>query len=37
MLAKFTRLFPLWAVLLAVAAYSTPTTFIGIGPTSARC
>ena len=32
MLAKFTRLFPLWAVLLAVAAYSTPTTFTGIGP-----
>ncbi len=32
MLAKITRLFPLWAVLLAVAAYYTPTTFTAIGP-----
>ncbi len=32
MLASFTRLFPLWAVLLSVAAYYTPATFLGIGP-----
>jgi len=32
MLAKITRLFPLWAVLLAVAAYYTPNTFTPIGP-----
>ncbi|MFK8259219.1 ketopantoate/pantoate/pantothenate transporter PanS [Erwinia sp. AnSW2-5] len=32
MLATFTRLFPLWAVLLSVAAYYTPTTFTGMGP-----
>ena len=32
MLALLTRLFPLWAVLLAAAAYATPTTFTGIGP-----
>ncbi len=32
MLAKLTRLFPLWAVLLSVAAYYSPSTFIGIGP-----
>ncbi|HDL7751705.1 ketopantoate/pantoate/pantothenate transporter PanS [Yersinia enterocolitica] len=32
MLAKITRLFPLWALLLSVAAYFRPTTFIGIGP-----
>lgn len=37
MLALFTRLFPLWAILLSVAAYYTPTTFTGISPTSARC
>ncbi|MBE5253363.1 ketopantoate/pantoate/pantothenate transporter PanS [Mixta mediterraneensis] len=32
MLATLTRLFPLWAVLLSVAAYATPNTFLGIGP-----
>lgn len=32
MLAKITRLFPLWAVLLAVAAYYSPATFTPIGP-----
>lgn len=32
MLAKITRLFPLWAVLLSIMAYSTPTTFTGISP-----
>jgi len=32
MLAPVTRLFPLWAVLLSVAAYYTPTTFTGMGP-----
>ncbi|MDN6073266.1 MAG: bile acid:sodium symporter, partial [Enterobacterales bacterium] len=32
MLATFTRLFPLWAVLLSITAYFTPTTFTGIGP-----
>ncbi len=32
MLATLTRLFPLWAVLLSVAAYYSPTTFLGIGP-----
>ena len=32
MLAMITRLFPLWAVLLSVAAYYSPTSFTGIGP-----
>ncbi|KAA8995355.1 ketopantoate/pantoate/pantothenate transporter PanS [Affinibrenneria salicis] len=32
MLAKLTRLFPLWAVLLSLLAYYTPTSFTGIGP-----
>ena len=32
MLAILTRLFPLWAILLSVAAYYTPSTFTGIGP-----
>ncbi|WP_410013646.1 ketopantoate/pantoate/pantothenate transporter PanS [Sodalis sp. C49] len=32
MLAKITRLFPLWAVLLSIAAYYSPTTFTRIGP-----
>ena len=32
MLALFTRLFPLWAILLSVTAYYTPTSFTGIGP-----
>lgn len=32
MLAKITRLFPLWALLLSVAAYYTPTTFTGLSP-----
>ena len=32
MLALLTRLFPLWALLLSVIAYYTPTTFTPIGP-----
>jgi len=32
MLAKITRLFPLWAVLLSVIAYYTPGTFTPMGP-----
>ncbi|WP_428944915.1 ketopantoate/pantoate/pantothenate transporter PanS [Pantoea sp. FN060301] len=32
MLATVTRLFPLWAVLLSVAAYYSPTLFLDIGP-----
>jgi len=32
MLALITRLFPLWAVLLAVAAYYSPHTFTPLGP-----
>lgn len=32
MLATFTRLFPLWAVLLSVLAYCFPPTFVAIGP-----
>ena len=32
MLATVTRLFPLWAVLLSVAAYYSPGTFLAIGP-----
>ena len=32
MLSAVTRLFPLWALLLSVLAYYTPTTFTGIGP-----
>ncbi|MEQ4531719.1 MAG: bile acid:sodium symporter, partial [Mixta sp.] len=32
MLAKITRLFPVWAILLSVAAYFSPGTFTGIGP-----
>ncbi|CAM3488196.1 hypothetical protein YEEN111655_13560 [Yersinia entomophaga] len=32
MLAKVTRLFPLWPVLLSIAAYYTPSTFTPIGP-----
>lgn len=32
MLAMLTRLFPLWAVLLSVAAYASPDTFTGISP-----
>lgn len=32
MLTKITRLFPLWAVLLSIAAYYSPTTFTGISP-----
>jgi len=32
MLAKLTRLFPLWALLLSVVAYYTPTSFTAIGP-----
>ncbi len=32
MLAKITRLFPLWAVLLSVIAYYSPGTFTPMGP-----
>jgi len=32
MLAKITRLFPVWAILLSVAACFSPGTFTGIGP-----
>lgn len=32
MLATLTRLFPLWALLLSVIAYYTPTTFTPVGP-----
>lgn len=32
MLAYFTRLFPLWAVLLAVFAYNKPVVFSPVGP-----
>jgi BASS family bile acid:Na+ symporter len=32
MLAKITRLFPLWALLLSVAAYCQPASFTGISP-----
>ena len=32
MLATLTRLFPLWALLLSVLAYYTPTTFTPFGP-----
>jgi bile acid:Na+ symporter, BASS family len=32
MLARITRLFPLWAVLVSVAAYFSPTSFTGIAP-----
>ncbi|MFA1644098.1 MAG: bile acid:sodium symporter, partial [Enterobacteriaceae bacterium] len=32
MLAVITRLFPLWALLLSVLAYYTPTHFTAIGP-----
>ncbi|SAK56091.1 Sodium Bile acid symporter family protein [Caballeronia fortuita] len=32
MLARITRLFPLWAVLVSIAAYSTPSSVTGIAP-----
>ncbi|MEH5671323.1 ketopantoate/pantoate/pantothenate transporter PanS [Enterobacter cloacae] len=32
MLSAITRLFPLWALLLSILAYYTPTTFTDIGP-----
>jgi len=32
MLARITRLFPLWAVLVSIAAYCWPTSFTGIAP-----
>ncbi|WP_369310538.1 bile acid:sodium symporter family protein [Providencia rettgeri] len=32
MLSKVTRLFPLWALLLSIAAYYTPNSFTGISP-----
>ncbi|CAB3797473.1 ketopantoate/pantoate/pantothenate transporter PanS [Paraburkholderia fynbosensis] len=32
MLARVTRLFPLWAVLVSIAAYFSPTSFAGISP-----
>src|SRR6201992_878436 len=32
MLARITRLFPLWAVLVSVAAYCAPSSLTGIAP-----
>ena len=32
MLARITRLFPLWAVLVSIAAYSAPSSVTGIAP-----
>jgi bile acid:Na+ symporter, BASS family len=32
MLARLTRLFPLWAVLVSIAAYSAPSSVAGIAP-----
>ncbi|WP_075182836.1 ketopantoate/pantoate/pantothenate transporter PanS [Pantoea sp. 1.19] len=32
MLAIFTRLFPLWALLLSFAAFTAPTPFLAVGP-----
>lgn len=32
MLARVTRLFPLWAVLVSIAAYFSPASFSGIAP-----
>ncbi|CNC99338.1 ketopantoate/pantoate/pantothenate transporter PanS [Yersinia pseudotuberculosis] len=32
MLVKITRLFPVWALLLSIAAYFRPTTFTAVGP-----
>ncbi|VDZ81564.1 membrane transport protein [Salmonella bongori] len=32
MLAVITRLFPLWALLLSVIAYYTPSAFTPVGP-----
>ncbi|HEX3380379.1 MAG TPA: bile acid:sodium symporter family protein, partial [Paraburkholderia sp.] len=32
MLARVTRLFPLWAVLVSVAAYFSPASFAGVAP-----
>lgn len=32
MLATLTRLFPLWALLLSVITYYTPSTFTPVGP-----
>ncbi|MEC5405273.1 bile acid:sodium symporter family protein [Paraburkholderia sp. MPAMCS5] len=32
MLARITRLFPLWAVLISVAAYFSPASFAGVAP-----
>lgn len=32
MLAVITRLFPLWALLLSLIAYYTPSTFTPVGP-----
>ncbi|APA84212.1 bile acid:sodium symporter family protein [Paraburkholderia sprentiae WSM5005] len=32
MLARITRLFPLWAVLVSVAAYCSPASFSGVAP-----
>jgi len=31
-LARFTRLFPLWAILIAIVAFLRPSTFLGILP-----
>ena len=32
MLARVTRLFPLWAVLVSIAAYFSPASFTGVAP-----
>lgn len=32
MLSRVTRLFPLWAVLISIAAYLSPTSFTGMAP-----
>src|ERR1700742_2341901 len=32
MLARVTRLFPLWAVLVSIAAYFSPASFSGVAP-----
>jgi len=32
MLARVTRLFPLWAVLVSIAAYFSPASFAGVAP-----
>jgi BASS family bile acid:Na+ symporter len=32
MLARVTRLFPLWAIIVSIAAYASPPTFTGVSP-----